>query len=77
MTGAVANFAASARVLQVRTDGGGERQVSLGASAAIKRADGTLGSPADLRPGQRVRAIGRGNGDAGMIADEVVLLAAQ
>ena len=75
LTGDVTAFAASARVLQVRTEGGRERQVSLAPSAAIKRADGSAGTPADLRPGQRVQATGRGNGDADLIADEIVLLA--
>jgi hypothetical protein len=67
-------FAASARVMQVRVDGGGERQVSLAASAAVRRADGSAGTAADLSPGQRVQATGRGNGQTGLVADEVVVL---
>lgn len=74
LTGDVTSFAASARVMQVRVDGGRERQVSLAASAAIRRADGSAGSAADLRPGQRVQATGRVNGDAGLVAEEVVVL---
>jgi len=74
LTGDVTNFAASARVMLVRVDGDGERQVSLAESAAIKHADGRAASPAELRPGQRIRATGRGSGDAGLIADEVVIL---
>jgi hypothetical protein len=75
LTGDVTAFAASARVLQVRVDGGGERQVSLAPSAAIRRADGSAGTAADLRPGQRVQATGRSSGDASLVAEEIVLLA--
>ncbi|HEY7063933.1 MAG TPA: hypothetical protein VII06_20810 [Chloroflexota bacterium] len=67
-------FAASARVVQLRVDGGGERQVSLAPSATIKRMDGSAGSAADLGPGQRVRVAGRSATDAGLVADEVLLL---
>jgi len=75
LTGDVTQFAASARVMEVQVDGGGRRQVSLSPSATIRRADGSTGSAADLRPGQRVQATGRVSGDAGLIADEVLLLA--
>lgn len=75
LTGDVKTFAASARVLLVSTDGGGERQVSLSPSATIKRADGSTGTAADLGPGQRVQATGRTSGDAGLVAEEIVLLA--
>jgi hypothetical protein len=74
LTGDVVTFAASARVLQIRVDGGGERQVSLAPSAASRRPDGSPGTAADLRPGQRVQATGRASADAGLIADEVVLI---
>jgi hypothetical protein len=61
--------------MQVRVDGGGERQVSLAPSATIRRADGSVGSLVDLGPGTRVQATGRVSGDAGLVADEVVVLA--
>jgi hypothetical protein len=77
LTGEVTTFAASARVLQMRTDGGGERQVSLAPNAAIRRTDGAPAPSADVRPGQRVQVTGRPGADGALLADEVVLLGAR
>ena len=68
------SFAASARVLQLRVNGGGERQVSLTPNATVRRADGTLATAADLRPGQRVQVTGRRGADDALVADEVTIV---
>ena len=73
LTGEVTTFAASARVLQMRVDGGGERQVGLAPNAVVRRADGTS-APSEVRPGQRVQVSGRPGAEGTLIADEVVLL---
>jgi hypothetical protein len=74
VTGEMTDFAASARVMRVRGDDGGERQISLAPAAVIHRADGSAGTPADLQPGLRLRAAGqKGTGEA-LVADDVVLL---
>jgi hypothetical protein len=77
LVGEVVTFAASARVVQVRVEGGGERAVSLAPGAVLRRPDGSPAPPADLRTGQRVQVTGRTGADGALIADEVLLLSSR
>jgi hypothetical protein len=73
LSGEVLSFAASARVLQVRT-GGATQEVSLAPGATVHRADGSPASAADLRSGQHVRVAVARNADGSIVANDLTIV---
>jgi hypothetical protein len=71
--GRLISFAASARVLQLRTADGRDLQVSLAPNAVVRYSSGGVGSPTDLRAGQEIVVVSRRGSQGALVADEVII----
>lgn len=75
LSGEVLNYAASARVLQIRV-GGTTREVSLAPNAAIRRTDGAPASAADMRAGEQVEVVVAPSSDGSLVASALTIVRA-
>jgi hypothetical protein len=73
LSGEVLNYAASARVLQLKV-GGTTREVSLAPNAAIRRADGAPASAADMRAGEQVEVVVAPSSDGALVASALTIV---
>ncbi len=73
LSGEVLNYAASARVLQLRV-AGTTREVSLAPNAAIRRTDGAPASAADMRAGEQVEVVVAPSSDGSLVASALTIV---